>query len=73
MERKAHDIDSCIRRLKQIGEHEIAEVMQAMHNSLKREGCDTCAHYERNALEPPCNMCLDVDGRINWEWEGWAE
>lgn len=64
-------LEEHIRRLKQIGEHEIAEVMQGMLNSLKREGCETCAHYDKSADEPPCAMCLEYDGRINWEWEGW--
>ena len=62
-------IEKYIRRLRQIGEHEIADKMQAMWNALKREGCETCVHYEKSALEPPCSTCIEVDGRINWEWE----
>lgn len=73
MERKANDIDGYIRRLKQIGEHEIAEVMQKLCKTIEVEGCATCAHYDKNANEPPCVTCLDSGRHINWEWEGWAE
>ena len=67
MERKAHDIDSCIRRLKQIGEHEIAEMMARMYITLRGFGCSACEHMHESLAEEPCASCVRFS---NWKWRG---
>lgn len=67
MERKAHDIDSCIRRLKQIGEHEIAEMMERMWEGLKAFKCSKCIHMYECLTDEPCASCVRFS---NWKWRG---
>ena len=58
------------RRLKQIGEHEIAEAMRKLWDAIKAKGCATCAYGDFMAAEQPCAMCIAHGKmRINWMWE----
>lgn len=32
--------------------------------------CETCAHYDTDAKEPPCATCRDSYAHGNWQWRG---
>ena len=63
-------LEEHIRRLKQIGEHETAELLQGMWEGLKSYTCSSCVNKRTSLMEEPCASCV---GFINWEWEGWTE
>ena len=60
-------LEEHIRRLKQIGEHETAELLQRMWEGLKAFKCSKCIHMYEYLTDEPCASCAACS---NWEWRG---